>query len=85
MAHGHKFPVICLFRQGLAFHWGADLLHFPGLWSRFVCPFCSQEKSQGCEQYRFHQAFVPLIDYMDANVYGLGLQSPQRSIEGVKF
>jgi hypothetical protein len=31
-------------------------------------------KSQGCEQYHFHQAFVPLIDYMDADVYGLGLQ-----------
>jgi hypothetical protein len=58
----------------LAFRWAADLLHFPGLWSRFVCPFCSQGKSQVCEQYHFHQAFVPLIDYMDADVYGLGLQ-----------
>lgn len=33
----------------------------------------------------FHQAFVPLIDYVDAGVYVLGLQSPQRSMEAVKF
>ena len=72
MAHGQNFPVICLSRREWAIHWAADILHFPGLWSRFVGPFCSQEKSQGCEQYHFHQAFVPLIDYMDADVYGLG-------------
>jgi hypothetical protein len=43
MGHGQNFLVISLFRQGLAFHWAADLLHFPGLWSCVVHPFCPQE------------------------------------------
>ena len=49
MGHDQKFPVSYRSRQGLAVHWVADLLLFPGRSSIFGSPFCSQQKVTGLD------------------------------------